>query len=91
MGVVRALRLALVVPALLALGGSYVGSQESAGAARLMPISRAAWAGSSVNVVANARQPVFTRGRTQFAAFYDADRFMVLARRTPRGSRSRAT
>jgi len=82
MGVVRVQRLALIVPALLALGGSYLASQEPAGAARLMPIARAAWAGSSVNVVANARQPVFTHGRTQFAAFYDGDRFMVLARRS---------
>jgi len=82
MGVVRVQRLALIVPGLLALGGSYLASQEPAGAVRLMPIARAAWAGSSVNVVANARQPVFTHGRTQFAAFYDGDRFMVLARRS---------
>ena len=85
MGVVHVRRLALAVTGLLALGGSYIASQEPAGAARLMPISRAAWAGSSVNVVANARQPVFTHGRTQFAAFYDADRFMVLARRSIEG------
>ena len=48
----------------------------------VLPMSGSAWAGSSVNVVANSRQPVFTHGRTQYAAFYDADRFMVLARRS---------
>jgi len=57
-------------------------SGDRAGTARLIPISGAAFAGSSVNVVANVRQSVFTHGRTQFAAFYDADRFMVLARRS---------
>jgi len=67
---------------LLALGSSGVVSGDPAGAARLIPISDAAWAGSSVNVVANIRQSVYTHGRTQFAAFYDADRFMVLARRS---------
>ena len=85
MGVVHVRRLALAVTGLLALGGSYIASQEPAGGARQIPISRAAWAGSSVNVVANARQPVFTHGRTQFAAFYDAERFMVLARRSIEG------
>jgi hypothetical protein len=67
---------------LLALGGPLMTSEDPAGTARLIPISGAAWAGSSVNVVANVRQSVFTHGRTQFAAFYDADRFMVLARRS---------
>jgi hypothetical protein len=67
---------------LLVLGGQGVATGDRAGAARLIPISGAAFAGSSVNVVANVRQSVFTHGRTQFAAFYDADRFMVLARRS---------
>ena len=81
MCVVRVRPFVLLVPGLLALGGPCLSSQEAAGGARQIPISRAAWAGSSVNVVANARQPVFTHGQAQFAAFYDADRFMVLARR----------
>jgi len=72
----------LLIIGLLALGGPRMVSGDPAGAARLIPISAAAWAGSSVNVVANIRQSVFTDGRTQFAAFYDADRFMVLARRS---------
>ena len=67
---------------LLALGGPRVAAGDPAGPARLIPIAGAAWAGSSVNVVANIRQSVFTNGRTQFAAFYDADRFVVLARRS---------
>jgi len=72
----------LLVIGLLAPGSSGVVSGDPAGTARLIPISGAAWAGSSVNVVANIRQSVFTHGRMQFAAFYDADRFMVLARRS---------
>jgi hypothetical protein len=49
--------------------------------ARLFRIADDAFAGSSVNVVANIRQSVCTHGDTQFAAYYDADGFMVLARR----------
>jgi len=75
-------RFILLSISLLAIGGPRVASREPAGAALLIPIASAAWAGSSVNVVANIRQSVFTHGRTQFAAFYDADRFMVLARRS---------
>jgi len=87
MDVMPARPFVLLVPGLLALAGPFVASQEPAGAARLIPISGSAWAGSSVNVVANARQPVFTDGRTQFAAFYDAGRFMVLARRPVGGGK----
>jgi hypothetical protein len=85
MGIVRPRRLILLVTGLLAIGGPFAASQEPAGAARLIPISGSAWAGSSVNVVANARQTVFMDGRTQLAAFYDAERFMVLARRPVEG------
>jgi hypothetical protein len=48
---------------------------------RFLPIAANAWAGSSVNVVANIRQSLFSDGASQVAAFYDADGFMVLARR----------
>ncbi len=72
----------LLVIGLLAPGPSGVVSGGPAGTARLIPIADAAWAGSSVNVVANIRQSVYTHERTQFAAFYDADRFMILARRS---------
>ncbi len=82
---VRRWRFILFVPGLLALAGPFVASQGPDAGVRLIAISGSAWAGSSVNVVANARQPVFTHGRTQFAAFYDADRFMVLARRSIEG------
>lgn len=53
--------------------------------ARVLPIADNAFAGSSVNVVANTRSAIVTHSTTQFAAFYDADGFMVLARR-PLGS-----
>ncbi len=49
--------------------------------ARYLPIADKAWAGSSINVVANVRQSLFTHSRTQYAAFYDAHGYMVLARR----------
>jgi len=52
---------------------------------RFLQIHPRAWAGSSVNVVANVRQALLTHGRTQYAAFYDAEGFMVLASR-PIGS-----
>ncbi|MFT3870108.1 MAG: BNR-4 repeat-containing protein [Nibricoccus sp.] len=49
--------------------------------ARCINISDTAWAGSSVNVVANTQNILHTLSRTQYAAFYDADGFMVLAKR----------
>jgi hypothetical protein len=67
---------------LLALGGPRVAARDPGGPARLIPLAGAAWSGSSVNVVANVRQSVFTHEGVQFAAFYDGDRFMVLARRS---------
>jgi hypothetical protein len=71
----------LLIIGFFALGAQRVAPGDPAGNARVIPLSGAAWAGSSINVVANVRQSVFTHGRTQFAAFYDADRFMVLAKR----------
>jgi rhamnogalacturonyl hydrolase YesR len=52
---------------------------------RVLPIADNAFAGSSVNVVANTRSALVTHSTTQFAAFYDAEGFMVLAQR-PLGS-----
>ena len=48
--------------------------------ARWLPIGEGA-AGSSINVVANRRNALFTHGAYQFAAYYDPDGFVVLARR----------
>jgi rhamnogalacturonyl hydrolase YesR len=39
------------------------------------------WAASSINVVANRRNALYTHGRDQFAAYYDAQGYMVLAHR----------
>jgi rhamnogalacturonyl hydrolase YesR len=39
------------------------------------------FAGSSINVVANRRNALFTHGRDQFAAYYDARGYVVLAQR----------
>jgi hypothetical protein len=47
----------------------------------MIPIAGTVWAGSSINVVANIRQALFTDSRTQCAAFYDAEGFMLLAKR----------
>jgi hypothetical protein len=46
------------------------------------PIAADAWAGSSVNVLANQSNTLITEGSVQYAAFYDADRHLVLAKRT---------
>ncbi|MFT3781869.1 MAG: BNR-4 repeat-containing protein [Nibricoccus sp.] len=49
--------------------------------ARCTTITDTAWAGSSVNVVANIHYALFTQSRTQYAAYYDAEGYMVLAKR----------
>ena len=49
---------------------------------RVRPIAANAWAGSSVNVLANQSNTLITEGGSQYAAFYDADARLVLARRT---------
>lgn len=56
-----------------------VRAETRAETGRVSQIAGNAYAGSSVNVVANARQALFSHGNTQYAAFYDADGFMVLA------------
>jgi rhamnogalacturonyl hydrolase YesR len=48
---------------------------------RILPITENAYAGSSVNVVANIRSSLFTHSTVQYGAFYDADGYLVLARR----------
>ena len=53
---------------------------EAVKPARLLNIGPA-YSGSSVNVVANRRHALFTHARTQFAAYYDTDDYLVLARR----------
>ncbi|HEY0864568.1 MAG TPA: glycosyl hydrolase 115 family protein [Lacunisphaera sp.] len=52
---------------------------------RSRTIATHAWAGSSVNVLANQNSTLVTASDAQYAAFYDADRRLVLARR-PLGS-----
>ena len=53
-----------------------------AGGARLLQIAPDAFAGSSVNVLANSQHTLLTHGDTQYAAFYAADSTLVLAQRT---------
>jgi len=48
---------------------------------RVRPIAANAWAGSSVNVLANQSNTLITEGGSQYAAFYDVDARLVLARR----------
>jgi len=48
---------------------------------RTLPIYAEAWAGSSVNVLANQSSTLLTDGNFQYAAFYAADSHLVLARR----------
>ncbi len=74
---------ALLLAALWIVSVRLVASEAlPAAPARALPIAENAFAGSSVNVGANARSPIVTHSRTQFAAFYDADAHLVLAKRT---------
>lgn len=54
---------------------------EPTAISRVLRLAPDAYAGSSVNVTANSRATVVTHSTTQFAAFYDADGFLVLAKR----------
>ncbi len=49
--------------------------------AREIPITAQAYAGSSVNVVAGARQTIYTDSVYQYAGFYNAEGQLVLAKR----------
>ena len=49
---------------------------------RVLPIAENAFAGSSINVTANTRSSLFTHSTSQFAAYYDADGYLVLAKRS---------
>ena len=69
-----------LLPALTSHAGSPAPTPTAIG--RVLPIADNAYAGSSVNVVANIRSALFTHSRTQYAAFYATDGEMVLARRT---------
>ena len=70
-----------VTTLLLPLALASASAVDSPPTVLISPIADNAFAGSSVNVVANIRQSVCTYGDRQFAAYYDADGFMVLARR----------
>ncbi|ACB74661.1 BNR-4 repeat-containing protein [Opitutus terrae] len=63
------------------LASSGLAAAATAPIARVLPIAPAAYAGSSVNVVANTRSAIVTHSTLQYAAFYDADGFLVLAQR----------
>lgn len=52
-----------------------------ANGARLVKIADDAFAGSSINVLANSQHTLVTHGDTQYAAFYAADSTVVLAKR----------
>lgn len=49
--------------------------------ARILPVSKDGWAGSSVNVIAGLQNNLITDGNTQYAAFYGADATVTLASR----------
>ena len=64
---------------------SLVRAVETAAVARALPIATDAFAGSSINVVANIRSSLVTHSGVQYAAYYDAEGYVVLAKR-PLGS-----
>ncbi|MFZ5494698.1 MAG: BNR repeat-containing protein [Verrucomicrobiota bacterium] len=75
-----ALTFTLTLPSLLCAA-----ELAPAGGARLLKIADDAFAGSSVNVLANSQHTLLTHGDTQYAAFYAADSTVVLAKRALRG------
>lgn len=71
---------ALLVAAILLVGAESPAAAEAIKPARVLPIGEG-FAGSSINVVANRRHALFTHAHHQFAAFYDAEGYLVLAHR----------
>lgn len=49
--------------------------------ARLIPLAQDAFSGSSVNVLSGVKQTLYTRNGMQYAAFYNADAKLVVAKR----------
>jgi hypothetical protein len=66
----------IITPFLLFLITTVMGA-----AVRDIPLYPEAWAGSSVNVLANQSSTLITNGDFQYAAFYAADAHLVLAKR----------
>ena len=60
-------------------GGGYPLSADAD--SRYSLIADDAFAGSSVNVLAGVKQTLFTHGQFQYAAYYNANRHLVLAKR----------
>lgn len=50
-------------------------------AAKIIPIAHNAFSGSSVNVLSGVKQTLYTRNGLQYAAFYNANAKLVVARR----------
>jgi hypothetical protein len=67
--------------ALVALGALLLMQHIASADASLMQIGDA-WAANSVNVTSFRCDPITTSGDQQFAAYYNADRHVVIARRT---------
>ena len=49
--------------------------------ARIIPLDDKAWSGSSVNVLAGVHQSLFTESIYQYAAYYNGDANLILAKR----------
>ncbi len=49
---------------------------------QILPIASDGFAGSSVNVLAGVKQTLFTSGAIQYAAYYNGDAHLVLAKRS---------
>lgn len=80
--------LLFLLGAVTAAAASWVGEQPRPGDSPLVRdgpavtlVAAAAWAGSSVNMLANQSNTLITDGATQYAAFYSADHHLMLARR----------
>lgn len=78
----RCSRLVLLSPFFLLIFAAPVTQALTAAAtARIIPLAEDAYAGSSVNVLAGIHQTLFTEGVYQYAAYYNADARLILAKR----------
>ena len=57
------------------------GSKPDLAAAQVIPIAQNAFSGSSVNVLSGVKQTLYTRNGVQYAAFYNANAKLVVAKR----------
>jgi len=74
-------RVPFLLVAFVSTAGSLAYAVDAGPIARTLPIATDAFAGSSINVVANIHSSLVTQSGEQYAAYYDAGGYVVLAKR----------